>query len=77
MGAPSASASQGIQEGMSNMRLCRRLRDERPIAKIVANHPVNAMTMAPDTAGEIMICSFDDDGCRIVPTTSPVWSAKQ
>jgi hypothetical protein len=54
IGAPSANASHGIQEGTSRFLFQVRLNEDRLIAKIVANQPTIAIIIAPDTAVEIM-----------------------
>src|SRR5215216_5925038 len=54
IGAPSASANHGIQEGIRRLRFQARLKAERLIAKIVANQPIIAIIIATDTAVEIM-----------------------
>jgi hypothetical protein len=54
IGAPSASASHGIQEGIRRLRFQVRLIEERLMAKIVASQPTIAIIIATDTAVEIM-----------------------
>src|SRR5262245_50629735 len=59
IGAPNARPIQGIHDGIIQRRFQATLSEERLIATIVANQPINATMIAPTTGlGVIGVLSF-------------------